>query len=107
MNLTKEQLTQLFNCYLKEYFLLRSFNHLPQFNNIEGGAILTRRLFKILRNENLKHLVTGETVNIIQAFEEAKKFLLVHKRIYLVGLNDYMTIKDLEVLRELYEKLFF
>lgn len=106
MRLTQEQLTHLFNIYLKTFVIPGSSNHLPMFETIDGGAILTRRLYKILRDKELTYLVTGDKVNIVELYTKALKEIKKHKKVYIVGLNHWFTETDLKTLRKLYEKYF-
>lgn len=105
MKLTQEQLTLLFNTFLQQYLLPKSTQHLSIFNSIDGGKILTTRLFKILRKKELKYLVTGESLQALAAFDKAEAFLKEHKKIFIVGLNYWITLKDLYALKAIYEAL--
>lgn len=102
--LTKEEIALLFNGWLKTYCLRRSFKHLKLYEDISAGNILTKRLYKILRDKKYTHLLIGDKINIVELFEEAEKFFENNEKIFIVGLNYWVTHKDLEVIRDLFEK---
>lgn len=103
MNLSPEQLTILFNQYLKTFVLPGSTNHHPIFNSIAGGNALTRRTYAILRDPRLSYLVTGDHVDILGIFNLLEKYMSKNPKIFIIGLNHWFTIKDVQVLRNLFE----
>ena len=106
MYLTKEQLSLLFRHFLKEYLLPRSFKHLPSYEDLNNGGMLTKRLFLVLRAKEFSHLVFGDRVAIQGLYNVAKRYLEKHQKVFIVGLNYWFTIHDLEELRKLYEREF-
>ena len=106
MYLDKSDLAILFNHYLKEYLLPRSFKHLPLYEEHGNGNVLVKRLFLVLRSKELYHLIAGDKVEVLQVYKLAKEFLEKKKKIFLVGLNYWFSLYDLEELKKLYEKLY-
>lgn len=106
MYLDKDELVILFNHYLDEYLLPRSFNHLSLFEEMDKGNVLTRRLFLVLRSRELYHLIAGDKVEVLEVYKLAKEYLEKHKKIFLVGLNYWFSLYDLEELKKFYERLY-
>ena len=75
MTLSPEQLTILFNQYLKTYVLPGSGEHHPIFDSLAGGNALTRRVQKILKDPRLSYLLRGESVDIVTIFEKLEVYL--------------------------------
>ena len=106
MQLTPNQLTQLFQKYLQWYFLPRSFNHLPLFEDTYfGGLVLTKRLLKILRDPEISYIYKDGKIDCEELIRVAKE-KLGDKKIYLLGLNSWFSVEDLDILRDFYIKLF-
>ena len=103
MNLSPEQLTILFNQYLKTFVLPGSTNHHPVFDTIAGGNALTRRVYAILRDPRLNHLVIGDNVDILTIFRLLEEYMSKNSKIFIIGLNHWFTIQDVKVLRNLFE----
>ena len=106
MLLDKDQLSILFNHFLDEYLLPRSFDHLPLFEEVGKGNVLTRRLFLVLRDNDLYHLVMGDKVAVLEVYKLAKEYLEKNGKIFIVGLNYWFSIYDLEELKKVYEKFY-
>lgn len=104
MNLSKEEVSLLLGGWLKNYCLPRSVSHLKLFEDLRAGNILTTRLYKVLRDKKLTHLVVGEKIDITELFREAEIFFKKYEKIFIVGLNYWLTHKDLEVIRDRFEK---
>lgn len=60
----------------------------------------------VLRNPSVEHLIKGDSVEVLELFRIAREFLNKHKEIFIVGLNHWFRMKDLEVIEELYRKNF-
>ena len=105
MRLTPEQLTTVFHHYLIDYVLPRSFNHLPLFEDYSGGLVLTKRLLKILRDPKVSYVYRDGKIDCEELIRIAKEHL-ENQDTYIIGLNYWFSKYDLEVLREIYVKLF-
>ena len=103
MYLSHEQLTILFNHYLKSFVIPGSVSHHPIFNTIAGGNALTRRIYAILRDPKLSYLVVGDHVDILGLFNYMEKYMSKNPKIFIIGLNHWFTIQDVKVLRKLFE----
>lgn len=107
MELSKEDIAIIFNEWLTSYCLPRSSDHLKCFESLSAGNILTRRLFKVLRDNKLSHFMFEDKIgNIPELFHRTEEFFKKYKKIFIVGLNYWVTDKDLEVIRRIYEKKF-
>lgn len=102
MNLSHEQLTILFNEYLR-YVLIGSTDHHPIFNSRAGGLALTKRLYAVLKK--WPYLVHNDKVDVEALFYKLDHYFNRHKGvgIYIVGLNHWFTVNDLKLLRGLCE----
>lgn len=105
MRLTPEQLTQVFHKYLQDYFIKRSFDHLPLFEEYSGGLILTKRLLKVIRDPEISYVYKEGKIDCEELIRVAKE-KLEGRKIYLLGLNYWFSAEDLDVLRDCYIKLF-
>lgn len=105
MTITYEEVILLCNKYLKA-IIPGSTGHHPIFNGIEGGVALTKRLYKVLRDAKYSHLVQGNSLNILEAFKIAEELLRTKKKVYIVGLNHWFKLKDLELIKSIYQKYF-
>lgn len=106
MRLTPEQLTTVFHNYLRDYYLPRSFKHLPLFEDTYfGGLVLTKRLLKILRDPEISYAYKDGKIDCEELIRVAKEKLGDNK-IYLLGLNSWFSVEDLDILRDFYIKLF-
>lgn len=105
MTLSQEEVILLFNKYLR-CIIPGSVNHHPVFNSVEGGVALTKRLYKVLREGKYAYLVQGNSLSILETFKVARELLTKHKKVYIVGLNHWFKMKDLELLEKLYQKDF-
>lgn len=106
MKLTEEHLNFIFKEYLDTYVLPGSSRHLPIFAGLEGGAVLTKRVKKILRARELSYLSTSTTYDIVGMSLLAQELLKNKKRVYIHGLNHWFTIKDVEVIMSIVNKYF-
>ena len=105
MNLSQEEVILLLNKYLK-CIIPGSVDHHPVFNTVEGGLALTKRLYKVLRDNNYSYLVQGNSLRILEVFKVARKLLEKHKKVYIVGLNHWFKMKDLDLIESIYQKDF-
>ena len=105
MTITYEEVILLCNKYLKA-IIPGSVDHHPVFDDVEGGLALTKRLYKVLRDDKYSHLVQGNSLNLLEAIKIAKKLLRTKKKIYIVGLNHWFKLKDLELIESIYQKDF-
>lgn len=106
MKLTEEHLNLIFKEYLDSYVLPGSSKHLTIFASQEGGAVLTRRVKKILRARELSYLSTSTSYDIVGMSLLAQELLREKKRVYIHGLNHWFTIKDVEVIMAIVNKYF-
>ena len=106
MKLTEEHLNLIFKEYLDNFVLPGSSKHLPIFASEERGAILTKRLKKILRARELSYLTTSTTYDIVGMSLLAQELLREKKKVYIYGLNHWFTIKDVEVIMSIVNKYF-
>lgn len=106
MHLNKEQLTHLFNEYLRLYVIPGSSNHLPLYETRSGGIALTNRLYKILRDPAYYHTIWGDKIDILEVFSIGERLMKKTKKVFIVGLNHWFTKKDIEVLKSIYQKDF-
>ena len=106
MRLTPEQLTTVFHNYLRDYYLPRSFKHLPLFEDTYfGGLVLTKRLLKILKDPEVSYVYSIHGVDCDELIKIAKE-KLNGRAVYVVGLDYWVTEEDLDNLRAIYCKLF-
>ena len=105
MTLTYEEVILLLNKYLRQ-IIPGSVNHHPIFNSIEGGVALTKRLYKVLRDGRYSYLVQGNSLNFLEVIKVAKELLKKHKKVYIVGLNHWFKMKDIELIESIYQKDF-
>lgn len=106
MLLNEEQLNFIFQEYLEKFVLPGSADHLPIFESKEGGAILTKRLKKILRARELSYLCSSTEYNISEISLLTQDLLRDHPKCYILGLNHWFTIKDVKFITNLIEKYF-
>ena len=106
MQLTIEQLNKIFYIYLKEYVLPGSVNHLKVYEGLNGGKILTTRLFKVLRDPKQNYILQGREVNGEEVARLVDAYLKKNPKIFFVGLNHQFCEKDLDFLIEVYEREF-
>jgi hypothetical protein len=106
MKLTEDQLNLLFQEYLDTYILPGSSKHHEVFNGLERGSILTKRLKKILRTRELSFIESSNTFNVTVLSEIAQEKLRECKRVYIMGLNHWFTLKDVEILSNIAHKYF-
>ena len=106
MRLNDEQLTYLFNEYLRLYVIPGSRNHSPIFETRKGGAILTKRLRKICRDPKLMYVDDSSTLDLTELSFIAQEKLKKHPKVFIVGLNHWFTIKDIEVIASILENNF-
>ena len=105
MKLTPEQLTQVFNEYLRSYVLARSPYHHPTFDSIAGGLALTKRLQKILRDPEVSYIYSGSSIDCEELIRVAKE-KLKDRELYIVGLDYWFNADDMDRMRTIYCKLF-
>lgn len=106
MHLTIEQLNHIFYIQLKEYVLPGSVSHLKVYEGLNGGKILTTRLFKVLRDPEQNYLLSGREVNALEIVRLVYEYLKKNPKIFIVGLNHWFCKKDLDFLVEVYEREF-
>ena len=102
MNITQENLILILNTYLREYALSRSIDPHPIFKEVRGGLALSNRLYKILRDKQLEHLVVGNSINFLEFLNYLTEFFKQNKPIYLIGLNHWFSQKDVDTLHSIY-----
>lgn len=105
MQLTQNQLTQVFNEYLREHVLARAAYHHPVFDSYAGGLALTKRLIKILRDPKISYIHSNKGVDCEELIKVARE-RLNQRAVYIVGLDYWFTEEDLDNLRAVYCKLF-
>ena len=106
MRLTEEHLNFIFKEYLDTYVLPGSSKHLPIFEGIDGGSVITKRIKKILRARELSYLSTSSTYDIVGMSLLAQELLREKRKVYIHGLNHWFTIKDVEVIMSIVNKYF-
>jgi hypothetical protein len=107
MKLSEEQLNLVFSAYLDTHVLPGSFDHHPVFETLDRGAVLTRRLKKILREKELRHTHTSTSFDVVELSKLAQEFLKKYKKVYIVGLNHWFTKKDLDVIMGIINNYFY
>ena len=104
MLLSEDQLRVLFQYWLKEYILPRSYQHLPLFDDLGNGQILVNRLKLVLKQPKLRHLQYGTKFRVSELYELAYDRIKHCGSVYIVGLNYKVTLYDLEALKKIYER---
>lgn len=106
MQLSSDQVVDLFNKYLREHVVPGNPNIMEEYLPRNGGHVLKRRLWLILRDKRYENLVKGDRVEILELFRLGREYLKKYKKVYIYGMDHWFSETDMDVLEKIYRKNF-